>query len=591
MFRSDRLSQNVLRDILRLNGEKERICTSVQRENETKEEGKEETTVLQMKWMTDHEGRLMAKWEETGEARKAISCTCWHGLPPNVASQPSGKSADSLKSSDFNLGVTNDVYDERHTMGQFSSVTSKPPRSTRCLFALLSFIFFYPYSGFSQTGVTGTAAESAQGDPGDATTVVAHSATSRYWISGQANVIFQYHPAFFAKYSGVNSFSPEAQHAISRVFTLYTGYALNKTTEFIFDVESAGGHGLSEGAGLGGFTDLDIVRTPNLGATPYLARLMVRKIIPLSKETVESQRGPESLAAELPARRLEVRFGKFSMVDFFDMNSVGGDSHLQFMNWTDCNNGAYDYAANTRGYTWGAMVEYDDHRWSVRFADGLMPKVANGENLDANFTRAHAENMEVEFRHKFLPGRDGALRLLSYVNHADMGSYRESIAEFRAGLTSVPDITATRRQGRVKYGFGINAEQILGHGFRGFARWGWNDGRTESFAYTEVDQTLTMGIDLRGDAWRRHLDRIGTAFILNSISGDHREYLRLGGSGFLLGDGGLTYGRERIFEGYYTFHVWRGVFASFDLQHVDNPGHNRDRGPVWVPGLRAHVDF
>jgi len=547
--------------------------------------------VLQMKWMTDHEGRLMAKWEETGEARKANFCARWPGLPQKVAAEPSGRSTDTVNPSDFNLGVTDDPYDEPQTMGQSSSVTSKPFRSAHWRFALLSFIFFYPYSGFSQTGETGSAAESVQGDPGGATTVVAHSETSRYWISGQANMIFQYHPAFRAAYSGVNSMSPEAQHATSRVFTLYTGYELNKHTEFIFDVESAGGHGLSEGAGLGGFTDLDIVRTPNLGSAPYLARLMVREIIPLSRETVESERGFDSLATELPARRLEVRFGKFSMVDFFDLNSVGSDSHLQFMNWTDCNNGAFDYAANTRGYTWGAVIEYDDRNWSARFGDALMPKMANGENLDANFTRAHAENMEVEFRHHFLPHRDGALRLLSYVNHADMGSYRESIAEFRAGQTSVPDITATRRQGRVKYGFGLNAEQVLGKGFRGFARWGWNDGRTESFAYTEVDQTLTMGVDLRGDAWRRRLDKIGTAFILNGISGDHREYLRLGGSGFLLGDGGLTYGREHIFEGYYTVHLWRGVFASVDLQHVSNPGYNRDRGPVLVPSLRAHVDF
>jgi high affinity Mn2+ porin len=356
-------------------------------------------------------------------------------------------------------------------------------------------------------------------------------------------------------------------------------------------MESAGGHGLSEGAGLGGFTDLDIVRTPNLGAAPYVARFMIRKIIPLSSETVEAERTPLSLATELPVRRLDVRFGKFSMVDFFDVNSVGSDSHLQFMNWTDDNNGAYDYAANTRGYTWGAVVEYDDRNWSARFADALMPKVANGENLDADFTRAHAENLELEFRRHFLPRRDGAVRLLSYVNHANMGSYRDSIHEYQAGRTPVPDITETRGQGRVKYGFGINAEQALRHGLRAFARWGWNSGRTESFAYTEVDQTVVAGADLKGDPWRRSHDKVGVAFVSNAISGDHREYLKLGGHGFVLGDGGLNYGRERIFEGYYTVHLWRGLFGSADLQHITNPGYNRDRGPVLVPSLRFHVDF
>ncbi|HLW78216.1 MAG TPA: carbohydrate porin [Terriglobia bacterium] len=443
----------------------------------------------------------------------------------------------------------------------------------------------------SDSAATQQTTEDQDSQPGDSPFMFEHPATARYWLSGQSNIISQYHPSFPAKYSGVNSMLPIAQHATSRVFTLYTGYEVGQHTEVILDVESAGGHGLSEGAGLGGFTDLDIVRTPNLGQAPYLARLMIHTVIPLSSETTESERSFLSLSSELPVRRIEIRFGKFSMVDFFDVNSVGSDSHLQFMNWTDDNNGAYDYAANTRGYTWGAMVEYDDRRWSARFAETLMPKVANGENLDADIARARAENMEVEFRRQFLPHRDGKLRLLSYVNHADMGSYREAIDEFLAHLTPAPNIVATRLQGRIKYGFGANAEQALGHGFRAFARWGWNNGRTESFAYTEVDQTITAGADLEGDAWHRRLDKIGAAFILNAISGDHREYLRLGGTGFLLGDGGLNYGRERIFEGYYTVHLWRGVFASADLQHVTNPGYNRDRGPVLVPSMRLHVDF
>ena len=438
---------------------------------------------------------------------------------------------------------------------------------------------------------TGSAAEAANSRNADPTTVFEHPVSRRYWLSGQANVIAQAHPAFPAKYTGVNSMLPETQHASSRVFTLYTGYQLNRSTEVIFDLESAGGHGLSNGAGLAGFTDLDIVRTPNLGAAPYLARLMIRRIVPLSSETMEADRTPLSLATELPVRRLEFRFGKFSMVDFFDVNSVGSDSHLQFLNWTDDNNGAYDYAANTRGYTWGAIVEYDDRLWSARFAEALMPKVANGENLDADFARARAENLEVEFRRQLLPHRDGVVRLLSFVNHANMGSYRDSINEFRAGLTPVPEIIATRRQGRVKYGCGVNVEQVLGHGLRGFARWGWNNGRTESFAYTEVDRTVVGGADLKGDLWRRHQDKIGAAFISNAISGEHREYLRLGGVGFLLGDGTLRYGRERIVEVYYTFHLWRGVFSSADLQRITNPGYNQDRGPIVVPSLRLHVDF
>jgi hypothetical protein len=279
-----------------------------------------------------------------------------------------------------------------------------------------------------------------------------HSSTDRFWISGQANIIFQWHPSFPAKYSGPNSLRAESEHATSNVLTLYTGYEFNKTTEVVFDVESAGGRGISSALGLAGFTNLDVVRSPDLGQIPYLARLMIRKIIPLSHESEKAERGPLSLATKLPVRRLDMRAGKFSLVDFFDANAVGSDSHLQFMNWTDDNNGAYDYAANTRGYTWGAMVEYQDRRWGARYAETLMPKIANGPNLDADLFRAHAENFEVEFRRKFLPGRQGTIRLLSFVNHGNMGNYREAINVFREGRTQTQTSLRLASRGALNMG-------------------------------------------------------------------------------------------------------------------------------------------
>jgi len=426
-------------------------------------------------------------------------------------------------------------------------------------------------------------------------TIFPHSRTSRYWISGQANIVFQWHPTFPAKYSGTNSLSPAAQSATTHILTLYMGYQLTHTTEVLADIENATGGGIGSALGLAGFTDLDSVRTVQgvaLSKAPYLARLMLHQIIPLSDDQISAERGPMGLATSLPARRIEFRVGKVSLVDFFDVNLGGSDSHLQFLNWTVDNNGVYDYAANTRGYTDAAIVEYDDHAWSVRFAEAMMPKVANGIHLDADLARARAENLEGEWRRDFLPGRAGVVRALTYLNHANMGNYREAIDEFLEGETGTrPSIVATRRQGRHKYGFGLNFEQDLASQFGIFARLGWSDGRNESFAYTEVDRTAEGGLYFKGAAWHRQNDRAGAVFTINGISGDHARYLALGGLGFLLGDGELSYGGEKIFETYYTAHVWRGIFASFDLQHVNDPGYNEARGPVLVPGLRAHVDF
>jgi high affinity Mn2+ porin len=279
-------------------------------------------------------------------------------------------------------------------------------------------------------------------------TTLPHFKDTRFWVSGQANFIFQTHPPFPAAYSGVHSLGPNYEKATSRVMTLYTGVRLNDTTELLVDIEEAGGTALSSGFGLAGNTDLDIVRNPLLSKEPYLGRGVIHKVFALSKDKVDNQRNFLSLFAELPRRRLEIRFGKFSMPDFFDVNSVGSDTHLQFINWTTDNNGAYDYAADTRGYTVGATADFEDRNWGFRFAEVLMPKVANGIDLVWKPWQAHAENFEYELRHGLIPKKSGVVRLLAYTNYANMGIYRDAISNFEAGLTPPrrsPTIPGTSR--------------------------------------------------------------------------------------------------------------------------------------------------
>ena len=417
-----------------------------------------------------------------------------------------------------------------------------------------------------------------------------HVKNTRFWLSGQANFIFQTHPDFHAPYSGPHSLTPHYEKATSRLMTLYTGVRLNHSFEVLVDIEEAGGAALTTGLGLAGNTDLDIVRNPLLSKTPYLARCVVHKVFALSKDKIENQRNFLSLFEELPRRRLEVRFGKFSMADFFDVNTMGSDTHFQFINWTVDNNGAWDYAADTRGYTVGATADYEDRNWGFRVAEALMPKVANGIDLVWKPWQAHAENFEYELRRGFIPKKAGVIRLLAYTNYANMGIYRDQILR-AAEQDTTPDITAHPWHITRKYGFGINAEQNLTRYLTAFARFGWDNGKTESFAYTEVDQTFAEGIGANGAWWRRKQDRAGIAFVSNAIKKDHQDYLAAGGLGFLLGDGHLSYGRENILESYYTVHAWRGIYLAPGVQHINNPGYNRDRGPVIVPSFRAHIEF
>ena len=422
-----------------------------------------------------------------------------------------------------------------------------------------------------------------------------HSEGGRYWLSGQANIIFQGRIPFHSPYEGPNSFRNSAEYKVSMVGTLYTAMRANHSTRFntdlIFDMESAGGRGLSEALGLAGFTNLDVVRNPNLGSKPYIARYQVHQVIGLTGETRSQEPNFFALATSVPVRRLEFRIGKMTLPDFFDFNDIGSDSHLQFTNWTVDNNGAWDYAADTRGYTVGGIAEYDDRIWTVRYGLFAMPVIANGIDLDWALSRAHGQNVEFELRHSLVPKRRGTTRLLFYANRAHMGSYREAVDAFLREVDPTPTITAHEHFGALKYGFGYNAQQELTENLRVFGRFGWNEGQHESFAYTEVDQTIEGGGDYSGHRWHRNEDKLGLAVVSNAIKRDHQNYLRDGGLGFLLGDGSLTYGRETTVESYYTWHAWRGLFYSIDVQHVSNPGYNRDRGPAWVGSVRAHVDF
>ena len=416
-----------------------------------------------------------------------------------------------------------------------------------------------------------------------------------YWISGQANIIYQGRLPFHELYEGPNSFRNSAEYKTSLLGTLYTAirptHSIRYNNDLILDLESSGGRGLSEALGLAGFTNLDVVRNPNLGPTPYLARYQIHQVIGFTRQTTEQEPGPFALAPSVPVRRVEFRAGKMTLPDFFDVNGPGSDSHLQFMNWTVDNNGAWDYAADTRGYTVGGMAEYDDKIWSLRYGLFAMPSVANGTDMDWAFSRARGHNGEFELRYSLVPKRKGTQRVLFYANRAHMGSYREAVNAFLAGKDKTPNIVLHEHFGALKYGFGYNTEQEVTENLRVFGRFGWNEGQHESFAYTEVDQTFEAGADYTGTRWRRPVDKIGLAVVSNAIKRDHQEYLKLGGLGFLLGDGNLNYGRENIVESYYNWHAWRGLFYALDVQHISNPGYNRDRGPAWVGSVRAHVDF
>ena len=417
-----------------------------------------------------------------------------------------------------------------------------------------------------------------------------HLIRDRFWISGQSNFIFQAHTPFHSPYSGPNSFHGYGETATSRTLTLYAGVRLMRFTELIANLDEAGGSGLSDGVGIAAFVNADVVG-PQVSRAVYLSRSFIHHTVALTPDRIEEEPNPFYLQPSIPRSRLEFTFGKISLLDFFDVNEVGSDSHLQFTNVAIGNNGIYEYAGDEHGFTVAGMASYQGPRVGFRFAEALLPKIQTGINLDYDLRHVHSDNFEFDYATYTLQGYATHLRTLAFINHADLGTYSQANQAYLGGRDPTPDITAHRHPGVIKPGAGVNFEQELPANFRVFARAGWNDGRYESFSFCEMNNSVSFGADLTGDVWHRKADRIGSAWVNSGLSQQHRRYLALGGVGFELGDGGLAYGRESVSETYYTAHVWGGLYVAAQLSFVNNPGFNRDRGPVIAPGLRTHLDF
>ena len=396
----------------------------------------------------------------------------------------------------------------------------------------------------------------------------------------------QGHGAFDAPYEGQNSLKDRKEIRGSYTTTIYLGRRLWEGGEVYGNAEFQAGSGISTVLGLAAPSNGETYRVDSTQLKVGLARLFLRQTWNLGGGSEAVEDDQNQLAGARDTRRVVLTAGKFSGTDVFDGNAYSHDARTQFNNWSLWANAAWDYPADTRGYTWGVALEWYRDDWALRFGSLMEPKEANMMELDHDVRRAHGEVVELEHDHE-IGGQKGAVHLLAFENHARMGAYEEAVAQNPAA----PDVIATRAPGREKHGFGLNAEQALTPDVGVFLRAGWNDGKTESWAFMEVERTLTMGVSAGGRAWGRDKDRCGVGLALNGINQDHRDYLAAGGYGFMVGDGRLNYAPERVVDAYYAIAL--GAHGSFSLeaQRFNNLAFNGDRGPVTVVGIRLHLQL
>lgn len=419
---------------------------------------------------------------------------------------------------------------------------------------------------------------------------LADDGTTENWNAHfQATYVWQQKRRFAADYSGTNSLQPSREKSYSFTATAALGYRPWRGGELYVNPEAAQGVPLSGLLGLGGFSNGEMARTAGSTLKVYRARLFLRQTWQRGddREAVESDFN--QLAGTMSRRRWVLTAGNLSVSDLFDDNRYSHDARTQFLNGSLVSQGAYDFAADARGYTWGIALAWHHDDWALRVGRFLQPREPNQQSLDTRIFRHYGDQIELEHGH-LLGGQPGRVRLLAFRNRARMSRFDDAVAlGRRTGMT--PDLNAVRDGDRSKWGLGLNVEQAISDDIGLFGRAGWADGRTETYAFTEIDRSLSAGIVVQGGRWQRGDDSVGLALVRNGLSRARRDYLAAGGLGFFIGDGRLDYRPEQILETWYSLAMTRGSWLTLNWQHIRHPAYNADRGPVNFLALRLHVEF
>lgn len=415
------------------------------------------------------------------------------------------------------------------------------------------------------------------------------NSTQETWAAhGQITVTDQGNLGFQAPYSGTNSLPTKAEGRETLDITLFAGIRPWRGAEIWANPEIDQGFGLHNTLGIAGFPSGEAYKVGK--STPYvrLQRLFLRQTINLGGASNAVDADQNQLAGTQTDNRVVVTLGKFNVTDIFDTNTYAHDPRHDFLNWAVVDAGTFDYAADAWGYTVGGAVEWYQSGWVARLGVFDLSIVPNSEQLDPGFGQFQMIG-EIERDYAVL-GKSGALKVTGFVTRGRMASYADAIA---LGLaTGAPADVALVREYRGRGGISFDLQQELTKDLGFFARGGLAGGNTEPYEFSDIDRTLSAGLSLSGKAWGRTRDTLALAGVLNGISSAHQQYFANGGLGILIGDGQLPhYGPEGILETYYDIGVTKGVHVAVDYQFVNNPGYNRDRGPVSIFAARIHAQF
>jgi hypothetical protein len=415
-------------------------------------------------------------------------------------------------------------------------------------------------------------------------------------VHGQTTYINQRYNNFTSSYSGMNSLSANKSMSYTWSGTLFFGARIAQDTDIYFNPEVVSGVPFSGLTGLGGFTNGEATKANGAQAKFYSARAFVRQTINQEGDKLTLDNEANQITQMMSSNRFVITAGQFSTLDIFDDSRYAKDPRIQFMNWGNMTYLAYDYAADARGYGWGLAGEWYRDNWVFRASRMTAPRTPNALNIDWHILNAYGDQIEVERQHNIadLPGK---VSVLAYRNKMILARFSDAtnyIVQNNAQGTQA--INNVRNNYQYKTGVGLHAEQALTKDLGIYGRAFTSDGHTETMAFTEADNSLSIGMGLNGQCWDRPKDSVGISMMQNGLSSYRRNYLQTGGVSYFIGDYAgpnqtISYRPERIAEMYYNATMIKNVLFGINYQHVSNPAYNSARGPVQIYSFRIHAEF
>ena len=438
-----------------------------------------------------------------------------------------------------------------------------------------------------------------------------HDLENESWNAyGQFTYISNWKPSFPALYTNldgsINSLLPTAERSFTGTATLYLGVRLWKGAEAYAVPELIAERPFSQLRGLGSaIQNFELQKSGGEIPEVYLSRVFLKQTFEIGGEADKEESGPLQLGTTYKSRRVVLAVGNFSILDFFDKNAFDIDPRQGFLGLGFMTYGAYDFASDARGYSYGGVTEFYWDKWAFRFGRITPPKNPNQLPIDFRLLKFYGDQIEIEHDHH-IHGQEGKTRLLAFRNHEFIGRFSDAIAAFEADPqknattctgfnygsqnAGAPDLCWARKPNQ-KLGLGLFGQQYVARDIGVFARAMYSDGHTEVDAYTSDDRSAAFGALAKGSLWSRPNDVAGLGLNLGWISREHAEYLRLGGVDGFVGDGTIRPRAESSLDMFYSVQVRRWLWLTGDYQHVQNPGFNADRGPVNIFSVRIHGEI